>query len=281
MDGVKGLKDSNYIQGQFPKLNDSEIVFNGENNILYCEESVTLTHSRICFSGSNSLVYLGSNGSDYALNVVLYNDTVFHMGRNNGITAKMTVILSEQRHCFIGDNGIFAVGICIRNADPHLIYDSKTRKRINPSKSVYIGDHVWIGQDSLILKGTQIDSGSVIGGGSVVAGKHIPHNSIWAGNPVRRIRSGTFWDADCVHQWTEERSISSYQYDEYLIEYKNENDCDKWTYEYIQEECQEYDLIDREINSLKKAQDRCEYILNLDSKRNKNRFVHGFENKTV
>lgn len=43
------------------------------------------------------------------------------MGKDNFIKKRMTVILSEQRHVFIGDQGMFSVGIWIRNADPHLI----------------------------------------------------------------------------------------------------------------------------------------------------------------
>ena len=46
----------------------------------------------------------------------------------------------------------------IRTADPHIIYDIH-RKRINPSKSVFIGDHVWCGQNVLLLKGCRVGSG--------------------------------------------------------------------------------------------------------------------------
>lgn len=274
MDGIKGKIENNSLIGCDPVLNDSEVVFNGENNILYSEEGVTLSHSQILFNANNAVAYLGASNIDYKLNVTLNNDTVFHMGKGNGITAEMTVILSEQRHCFIGDNGRFALGVFIRNADPHLIYDCNTKKRINPTKSVYIGDHVWIGQDSLILKGTQIDSGSVIGGGSVVSGKIIPHNSIWAGNPARQIRKDTFWDAACVHQWTEEQSIVSGTYGEYLSSCNSKASTDKWIYEYNEDESMDFNVIDEKLNSLKTAQEKCDYLIKLDSEKGKNRFVH-------
>lgn len=79
--------------------------------------------------------------------------------------------MSEHKHCFIGDNCMFSFDILIRNSDHHLIYDCENNKRINPTKSVFIGDHVWIGQLVNILKGTRIDSGSIVGASSVVAGK--------------------------------------------------------------------------------------------------------------
>ena len=76
----------------------------------------------------------------------------------------------------------------MRTADPHLIYNIVDNQRINHSRSIYIGDHVWIGQNAMILKGSSIHSGSVIGAMSLVAGKTIHSNSCWGGNPVRMLK---------------------------------------------------------------------------------------------
>ena len=109
---------------------------------------------------------------------------------------------------------MFSFGIFVRTADPHLIYDSTTKGRINPSASVFIGDHVWVGQDVLILKGTRIGSGSIVGGATCIAGKMIPSNVTIGGNPARIIRENVFFLPNCVHSWTddviEEYSIKLY-----------------------------------------------------------------------
>ena len=76
-----------------------------------------------------------------------------------------------RKNIIIGDNCMISFGSWIRNTDPHLVYDSSTYCRINPSKSVLIGDHVWIGQSCIILKGTVVGSGAILGAGSVVSGK--------------------------------------------------------------------------------------------------------------
>ena len=55
----------------------------------------------------------------------------------------------------------------------------------------------------MILKGTRIHSGCVIGAKSLVAGKNIDSNSIYAGNPIKKIRDNIFWDRDCVHYYNE------------------------------------------------------------------------------
>lgn len=80
----------------------------------------------------------------------------------------------------------------MRNSDAHLIYSCSSGRRINPTQSIYVGEHVWMGQDVRLLKGTQIDSGSIIGAASVVAGKKIMHNSSWSANPSRQIGEGVF-----------------------------------------------------------------------------------------
>lgn len=56
------------------------------------------------------------------------------------------------------------------------------------SLPVNIGDDVFIGANSLILKGVTIGCRSIIGAGSVVT-KNIPEDQIWAGNPVKFIKS--------------------------------------------------------------------------------------------
>ncbi len=83
-------------------MNGTQIIFNGVNNILHCEENVKLENTIINFGGNNGLVYLGKNRNVYMLGVNLYNDSVFYMGRNSYINGKITVVLSEQKHCFIG-----------------------------------------------------------------------------------------------------------------------------------------------------------------------------------
>lgn len=84
------------------------------------------------------------------------------------------------------------MGIWIRNADPHLIYDINTKKRINNTKSIFIGDHVWLGQSVIILKGTQIASGSIVGAMGLVSETMIPSNECWGGVSAKRIRGGVF-----------------------------------------------------------------------------------------
>lgn len=268
------LQNGNKLIGATPELKNTIIKFLGKNNILYCEEGIKLEDSNLAFVENNSLIFLGKNQHTYRLCVTIYNNSVFHMGVNNCFNKALTVILSEQKHCFIGDDCLFSYGICIRNADPHLIYDCKNKSRLNPSKSIFIGDHVWIGQNSIIFKGTQIDSGSIVGGGSIVSGKNIPQNTSWAGNSARQILEGIFWDAACVHSWTDEQTNISHNYLDFIKQYKKDLTGNCWIYKFDFEEVIEYSDIDKRLSECESSEKKLEYVLFLQKNKKKNRFVH-------
>lgn len=255
-------------------LKNSEIKYEGKNNILYCESGVTLSGSTLNFVADNSVIYLRRSRHEYKLDVSVNNDTIFFMGKNIYINQRMVVILSEQKHCFIGDNCIVSWGVCIRNSDPHLIYDCETKRRKNPTKSVCIGDHVWLGQNCLILKGTEIDSGSIIGANAVVAGKKIPSNTSWVGNPARQVAENIFWDGACVHKWKEADTELGNDYGDYIAERHKDYYADGWSYHYEKNEELLFSDIDKALNDAKSSSEKCEYLTKLTEIVTKNRFVH-------
>lgn len=63
-----------------------------------------------------------------------------------------------------------------------------SEKRYKFLKEIQIGNNVFVGANSLILPGTMIGDNVIIGGGCVVKGM-ISKNTVWAGNPARRICS--------------------------------------------------------------------------------------------
>lgn len=168
---MAGLDNGNKFIGSTPVMKNSTMNFKGEDNILYCEDGVTLVNSKLIFNGSGSVIYLRKNYFEYILNVTVNNSCTFYMRKDNYINGTLNVVVSEHTNVFIGNNGLFSFGIWLRTADPHLIYDCKNGKRLNYSKSIYLGDHIWVGQSAMILKGTSVESGSIIGAMSLVSGK--------------------------------------------------------------------------------------------------------------
>ena len=114
--------------------------------MLFFEEGVTLASCTLEFNGNNSLITLGKSRHAYRMSVSVFNNCVFSVGRDNYFNGPLKTIVSEERTVFIGDDCLFSFGVWIRTADPHLVYDAHTKKRMNPSKDVFIGDHVGLGR---------------------------------------------------------------------------------------------------------------------------------------
>ena len=81
----------------------------------------------------------------------------------------------------------------IRLGDSHSILDSDG-KRINKAKDIAIGDHVWIGQQVIVLKGSTVGADSIVGTGSLLTGKTYDSNSIIAGIPAKIVKQHVSWD---------------------------------------------------------------------------------------
>lgn len=259
MDIVKKDNDNNLIMGEEPELIKSSITFQGKNNRLICEEGVSLKNSKIKFLGDNSIIFLGKSRGNLQLHVPIYNNSVLFIDKFTKTNGSLHLLLSEEKNIIIGKHCLFSFDIWFRLADPHLIYNSDNKKRINFSKSIYLGDHIWIGQDALILKGTKVGSGSIIGAKSVITNKEIKSNSIWAGNPGKEINTNIFWDIEHVHNYKQEDTEKSLYFDD---------DC--WIYE---KDSFTLNIEDIENNLQNMNLDeKVDYLIKLSNLDNKNRF---------
>lgn len=259
-DDLLNLEDNNFI-GEVPKLTNSQININGKNNTLVCEDNVNLLNSRIDFNKDNSILYLSSSNFDYTVNISINGNNICFIGKNNYFNGISTIVLSESKNIIIGEDCLFSYAVSLRVADAHLIYNTKTKERLNFSKSIYIGDHVWIGQSAMILKGTKIGSGSIIGANSVLSNKTVPSNTTFAGSPARLTKEDTFWLGYSVHPWDEKTTEEYSKYDsENFIYEANENSLD-------------FEKIETELKQLKNHDEIIFYIASNFFKAGKNRFA--------
>lgn len=157
-------KSSNLIYGLSVKIF-------GEGNRLVIEKGATICGLRIVIRGKNCHVNIGSNFSE---NI---NCIIVCMGNCKTIEIGTDCMLSEN--------------IDIWNTDSHQITDMQG-SILNLNKNIKIGNHVWIGKNASILKGVTIGSNSVVGMSSVVT-SDMDNNSIYVGNPARKVHDNINW----------------------------------------------------------------------------------------
>ena len=86
-----------------------------------------------------------------------------------GPDAYITVV--EATRIDIISDIVNSKGVTICTYDPHPIYDLRSGDRLNKSKSLKIGDHVWLGDDVLVMPGSMIRRGVVVGVRSLLTRK--------------------------------------------------------------------------------------------------------------
>lgn len=132
---------NNRIIGR-PFFKNSKVIFKGSGNVLYCEEGVKLQGCTLCFGNSNSLIYLCKSVRGFKLLINVFQGCTVYIGENFSATETAHLLVPEQETIFLGDDCMLAQKVVIRASDSHLIFSTETHTRVNPGKSVFIGDHV-------------------------------------------------------------------------------------------------------------------------------------------
>ena len=192
---IRGKK--NLISYKTSFLKKVKITIIGDNNRIIINNRSRLINSKINMIGSNHILEIGDNCiiSNCTLNFEDEND-VISIGNDTSIEgAKIATI--EQSKIIIGEDCMLADKIEIRTGDSHSIIDVKSNKRINPSKDIKIGNHVWIGTSVTILKGNTIGENCTIGIGSIIT-KDVPKDCIAVGIPAEVIKENTNWKRERI-----------------------------------------------------------------------------------
>lgn len=133
------------------------------------------------------------------LRVEQFGDGRIEIG--DGVYIGDDCLVSCSLSVWIGRNTLLAHGVHIFDNDTHpldwqqraedvrsILRGNPQQKPPIPAAPVVIGEHAWIGFNSVILKGVSIGARSVVASASVVT-KDVPPDTLVAGNPARVIRA--------------------------------------------------------------------------------------------
>lgn len=171
----------------------------GNNNYMEIGRNCHLFKAEIYIVGNNNKIILEDNcrvGKNCSFRVEGDNILIY-IGKNTSFTRDVQLCAQEANTSIkVGNDCMFSNNIIVRTSDSHPIYDNK-RNRINPAKSVLIGEHVWIAPNSKILKGVVVGNGCIIGSDTMVT-KSLPDNVLAVGHPAKIVKEDILWTRESL-----------------------------------------------------------------------------------
>jgi acetyltransferase-like isoleucine patch superfamily enzyme len=186
----------NSIEYNGPRDLDCKVKFLGRNNRLVLGNHAHLAQTVITFDCDNGFVTIGGTRDSnpaFRSKIRVGQDAQVRIGNDVSSTTPCAISAAEGAVVRIGNDVMFASDNAVRADDGHPIFDVRTGKRVNPSRSITIGNHVWLGAGAAVLGGAKVGDGSVIGYAGVVT-RNIPNNCIAVGVPARVVRRHTAWE---------------------------------------------------------------------------------------
>ncbi len=176
------------------QLKKCRISVNGINNEIIVASGCRLNKCRISITGNNNKIIISPYASLTDVRICIENDNnEVLIGEYSTLEGNTHLACIEGTAIKIGKDCMFSSNISIRTGDSHSITNMND-ERINPSKDVIIGDHVWVGNTVLMTKGVTVGDNSIIGTGSVVTRRFTENNIAIAGNPAGIIKTEVSWD---------------------------------------------------------------------------------------
>ncbi len=160
------------------------------------------TSDNICFEirkSKNCVIKIGNISVREKLNIKMLGTAGNVIIGDNTSIFQMNIVVNSRGNVKIGDDCMVSHHVELQQSDQHLIFDLNTKKRINYSKDIVIGNHVWLGRECQLLGGAKIGDNSICGSRTVTSSE-FPSNVIIAGVPGKIIRSNIIWARDLIER---------------------------------------------------------------------------------
>ncbi len=193
---VKG-KTKNKISFGGVFLNRCQILCYGKNNVIEIEKGCRLYGCRIQVFGDGNKVYISHDCELKKADLHISGGGTLKVGHNTYFTGKIHIACIEGTKVSIGNRCLFSDEVIFRTGDSHSILTDKG-ERINSSEDIKVGDHVWIGQQVIVLKGAEIGDETIVGTRALVTGKKFNGNAVLVGVPAKEVKKDVTWNHELI-----------------------------------------------------------------------------------
>ena len=147
--------------------------------------------SRSIWEVVGDVIFNGTANLGHGSKISVAKTGVLEFGDHFSINAQSSIHCAKS--IVFGKNCLLSWDVLVIDTDFHKIFN-EDNLIINNPKSIVIGNKVWINCRCLILKGITIANNTVIGAGTIVSNDLNETNSIYAGSPVRKLKSNINWE---------------------------------------------------------------------------------------
>lgn len=183
----------NRIEAPCALLQKVNIRISGSNNTVVVEDFSVLKGVSIYIQGNDNTITIGSwchlNGTELCIEK---NGNTIAIGSRSKLLGKTHLAAMEGTRIGVGSDCLFSSDIHFRTGDSHSILDMQGR-RINDSRDILLGDHVWVGTKVICLKGAEIPAHCIVGAGALVTKPFTEPHCVLAGNPAKVVKTGADW----------------------------------------------------------------------------------------
>lgn len=131
----------------------------------------------------------GTVGKGISIEHNFHCDLGYNIHVGESFYAGFNCTILDMAEVRIGDNCLIAPNVGIYSAGHNV--NPVDRHKSGFAKPIAIGNNVWIGGHCVIIGGLKIGDNSIIAAGSIVT-KDVPENTIFAGNPAKKIKNIDF-----------------------------------------------------------------------------------------
>ena len=185
--------ENNRIIAPCALLKKTNIRIKGSNNTLIIGDFTRAIGASIYINGNNNRIVIGDWGYLKETDLFIEDDGgSIVIGNAAKIIGKTYMAVIEGTSITIGDGCIFSHDVQFRTGDGHSILDMQGR-RINESRDIVVGNHVWFGTKVYCTKGARIGSHCIVGTGALVTKDLAESYCTLAGVPAKIVKRGTDW----------------------------------------------------------------------------------------
>lgn len=163
---INGINNS-VIKKSFP--NELKMEIRGDNNKIKFEQKSFLGEISIFIYGNNNKITISEFCTIKSGNFWIEdNDCEIFIGEKTTIQSVDFGVSENNSKIYIGKDCMISSGVKFKTGDSHSIISSENNTRINPAGNIEIGNHVWLGQDVILLKNSIIGDNCIVGIRSLV-----------------------------------------------------------------------------------------------------------------